>query len=392
MRWPAVQYAQHPWTPQFEHGTASRSALRLHQGPYRAAVVPEISTLQCSIDSGVVAESTDAAQEIARFDAELGQEIAPFTTVLLRSESAASSQIENLTASARAIGEATLGATGSSNARLVVANVQAMTAALELADEISTDNVLAMHHALLYGTDPQQAGHIRQQQVWIGGSYLGPHLAEFVPPHHTDVTPALDDLMKFCRRTDLPVLVHVAIAHAQFETIHPFTDGNGRTGRALVHSMLKRAGLVRHVTVPLSAGLLNRVDSYYAALNAYRDGEVDKIIRCFTDAAFNAVSNGRLLVEQLREIRRDWDSRIKANRNSRAWDVADLVLRSPVLNAQAISSALGIAPSSVYRLIQPLLDAEVLVDSRASRRNRVWRSPEVLRAVDQFAARSTRRS
>lgn len=110
--------------------------------------------------------------------------------MLLRSESAASSQIESLTASARAIAEATLGEPAGASARQGVGNVEAMEAALALADDLSADTVLAMHKALLEHTGPDIAGKWRSEQVWIGGSDLGPHLAAFVPPHHNHVPKA----------------------------------------------------------------------------------------------------------------------------------------------------------------------------------------------------------
>jgi len=112
---------------------------------------------------------------------------------------------------------------------------------------------------------PDIAGRWREQQVWIGGSRFGPHEADFIPPHHDRVPAAMADLAAFMARPDLPVLTQAAIAHAQFETIHPFPDGNGRVGRALVHSLLKAGGLARSVTVPVSAGLLGDTGTYFAA-------------------------------------------------------------------------------------------------------------------------------
>ncbi|MDQ3455142.1 MAG: Fic family protein, partial [Actinomycetota bacterium] len=92
-----------------------------------------------------MAEAEEAAGEISRFDSEAGDEFVPFRALLLRSESAASSQIENLTASARAIGEAEIGASDGPNASVILANVRAMTAAIELADDLSSASIRAMH-------------------------------------------------------------------------------------------------------------------------------------------------------------------------------------------------------------------------------------------------------
>lgn len=388
--WPALTWEQRPWTVAGEPGLASRGALRKHQGPYEAAVPPLIATVPARLDNQVAAASADAANEIARFDVELGGEIAPFSAVLLRSESAASSQIEKLTASARAIGEAELGERTGPNAREVVGNVAAMRAALDLAQDLSGNAILVMHRALLDQVDPEIAGRWRDQQVWIGGSGLGPHAAAFVPPHHDRVPGLIDDLVAFMRRTDIPVLTHVALAHAQFETIHPFPDGNGRTGRALMHAMLRGSGLVRNVTVPVSAGLLADVDGYFAALTAYRQGDPAPIVERVTDAAYAAVSNGRTLVTDLRDIRAAWTSTVKARRDAAAWRAADLLLRHPVVNVTLVATELGIAPQNVYRTLEPLVTADVLRTS-GRQRDRVWHAPEVLAAVDAFAKRAGKR-
>lgn len=136
----------------------------------------------------------------------------------------------------------------------------------------------------------------------------------FVPPHPDRVATAIHDLERFLSRDDLPVLVQAAVAHAQFETIHPFPDGNGRTGRALVHSLLRGRGLTRRVTVPVSAGLLADTSSYFDALTAYRDGIPEPIVERLASASFAAIYNGRVLVDELRSLRAGWDDAISTRR------------------------------------------------------------------------------
>jgi Fic family protein len=383
-----VSYEVLPWAGRLTDGMASRTKLRRHRGPYSAAVPAEVAGVDTVLQAQTLAMAAEAAAEVARFDAELGGEIAPFASILLRSESAASSQIENLTASARAISEAELTMRGSGNAGQVVGNVAAMSAAVALSEALTGDAILGMHKALLSQVDPEIAGRWRSQPVWIGGSSLGPHAAAFVPPRHERVPRLIDDLVAYIDRDDVPVLVQAAVAHAQFETIHPFPDGNGRTGRALMHAMLRGKRLTRNVTVPISAGLLVDVDAYFAALTAFRQGEADPIVERVADAAFAAVANGRHLVADLREVRRSWDSRIKVRRGATTWRVVDLLLRQPVVNAALLSRELGIAQPNVYRTLEPLEAAEVLVASGGSSRGRIWRSPEVLDAVEAFAERA----
>jgi len=389
--WPSVGREPRPWSARPAPGTAFRAQTARHTGTYLAAVVPAIAGATLVLPSELSAEVADAGAEVARFDAEIGAEMAPFAAVLLRSEAAASSQIEGLTASARAIAEAEAGAGSRRNAALVVANTRAMTEAIALEDRLDAGALLTVHRTLLEATDPRHAGRWREEQVWIGGSGLGPHRADFVPPHHSSVEAGVTDLLVFAARTDVPVLAQAAVAHAQFETIHPFTDGNGRTGRALLRVLLRAGDLTRAVTVPVSAGLLTDTVGYFAALTSYRAGHPAAIVRRVVESSFSAVANGRHLVTDLRAVRTGWDARIRARRGSNVWRAADLVLRSPVVDAARVATELGTAPTNVYRSIEPLVAAGVLVPRGDRRRNRVWRCPEVLTALDDFAVRSGRR-
>jgi Fic family protein len=389
MTWPAVDFEAYDWHSRGDL-PASRQARLLARQPYQAAIPPAIAEAEATMPAAVLAATEDASAEIARFDAENGVEIAPFAAILLRSESAASSKIENLTASSRAIAEAELGR-GNRNAALIVANERSMSAAIALADRLDGPAILNMHDALLRDSVPTIAGRWRDQQVWIGGGDYSPHAARFIPPHQDRVPAAIDDLVRFIARTDIPTLAHAAITHAQFETIHPFPDGNGRVGRALVHAQLRHARLTRHVTVPVSAGLLTDIDAYFAALGAYRDGDPVPIVERFADATFAALANGRQLLADLHRVRAEWAQRVKARRDAAAWKVTEIVVRHPVVNAPSLSRELGIPQTNVYRALQPLIDAGVLVEFTNNKRDRLWRAPHVLEALDAFAARTGRR-
>jgi Fic family protein len=389
--WPALGWEERPWVPRISRDLVSRAAAARHAGAYRAAVVPEIAELQPQLHGEILALAEDASNAIARFDAEVGAELAPFSSVLLRSESASSSMIENLTSGAKSIALAELGSDEKRNATAIVGNVAAMRAALDLADRIDEDAILAMHGALLERTDPSIAGKWRDEQVWIGGSTYGPHTADYIAPHHDRIPAAIADLVRFAQRSDIPVLAHAAIAHAQFETIHPFPDGNGRTGRALIHSMLRAKGLTRKVTVPVSAGLLSDTRHYFDTLTLYRQGEVAPIVETMANAALRAIGNGRQLVDELRAIRQGWDEKISARRDSSAWRLADLLMRQPVVDAALVVEELGVPAANAVRPINALVDAGVLTEFTGFKRNRMWQSREVIAALDEFAARAGRR-
>jgi Fic family protein len=362
-----------------------------HAGPYRSAVTQSIAEVTVKLPSLTLTLADDASSDIARFDAELGNEIAPFAAVLLRSESASSSRIENLTSSARSIALAELGSDKRQNAAEIVSNVHAMKAATELADQIDETAILAMHSALMIEHRPEITGRWRGEQVWIGGADYGPHQAAFVPPHQDRVAAAMADLIEFARRDDIPALVHAALVHAQFETIHPFPDGNGRTGRALVHAILRRRGVTRNVTVPVSAGLLTDTTGYFDALTAFRAGDADASVTLMAEASFTAIANGRELVADLTNAREQWQQKVHARRDAIVWKVADLLLKQPVVDSALVQSALGATSANAGRALRQLENAGVIKEFGDKLRNRLWQAPEVLSALDGFAARAGRR-
>ena len=375
------------WEPQ--HGRPAVGGRAF--GSYRPAVSATVAGLTLDLPPAVLAEAEAAGREITRFDAELGGEVAPFAAVLLRSESAASSQIENLTASARAIAEAELpGVRAKRNAEMVVANTAAMQAALSLSDTVDAAAILAMHEALMATQPRHTPGKFRTEAVWIGGGST-PVGATFVGPRPELIPAAISDLIEFAQRTDIPAFPQIAVAHAQFETIHPFTDGNGRTGRALVQAMLRNKGLTRQLTVPVSAGLLDDTGAYFDALTSYREGDAAPIVECFSRASSRAIINCRLLVTDLRDIRRQWTQKIVARSDSAVWKVADLLTRRPVVNAALLAAELGIDSTNAHRYLTPLTEAGILIETTNKVRNRIWRAPEVLAALDAFAERAGRR-
>lgn len=391
--WLPVAYEQRSWLPQ--DGTLSKRRAAAETGAYNSSLLPEIAAIDVAMPSALQSRVEEATLEMSLFDAEasilLGQrEFAPLSVVLLRSESAASSQIENLTVGARQIALSELGHEASRNAATVSANVGAMKAALALADDVSESSVLAMHSTLMARFPYAEPGRYRTGVVWIGGS--GPRSAAFVPPFPSHLSAAMKDLVSFSRRRDIPALTHVALTHAQFETIHPFADGNGRTGRALAQSMLRAREVTRRVTVPVSAGLLHDVDRYFDALGAFRDGGVEPIVEVFVEAAGRAVMNGRQLVGELVGLRDEWASRIAARQGSSAWGALDVVIGQPVLDVRYLSTQLGVSIPTAQAAITTLENAGVLAQTvHGKKRNRVWHSAEVLDALDAFAERAGRR-
>lgn len=169
-------------------------------------------------------------------------------------------------------------------------------------------------------------------------------------------------------------------------------DGNGRTGRALVHVVLRRRGLVRHTVVPVSAGLLHDTEAYVEALTAYRAGDVEPIVRRFVDAADRAVHHGRELVADLADVRERWGGALTARRGTAAWAVVDLLFRRPVVDVASVAAELGVSTVNAAKALDALVAAGVLVEFSGRRRGRCWQAPEIISALDEFARRAGRRS
>jgi Fic family protein len=261
--------------------------------------------------------------------------------------------------------------------------------------ELRVDDVLAVHERLLAGTSLEQfGGALREVQNWIGGSSFNPCSAAFVPPPHQHVPELMQDLCDFCNQNDLPAVVQAAVAHAQFETIHPFVDGNGRTGRALIHVILRRRGLAPRLVPPISLVLATWSADYVEGLTATRyrgrpDGRaaVDGInawISLFAGACQRAVSDAEAYEERVRALQAEWRERLGRVRKDSA---VELVLQAlpgvPIMTVQSAAALIGRSVQAVNQAIPRLLDADVLKQTTVGQRNRAFEAAEL---IDSFTA------
>lgn len=396
---PAMGYEEHIWQAEPD-GLHGRARVAVASGPYRSTVTPPIADYTPSVPTGLATDVEEATTALARFDTYarsfLGADsptLGPMSSILLRTESTSSSQIENLTVGARQLALAEIDQSSSQNAKVVVANVRAMEAALDLADRLDSDAILTMQHELLAAQPGWQehAGRYREGLVWVGSSGLTPRGASHIAPQAERVPAAMDDLVAFMRRDDMPVLVQAAIAHAQFETIHPFADGNGRTGRALVHALLKSKGVLTGTTAPVSAGILRDTESYFHALGAYRDGDARPIVEGFADASRFAASSGAQLVDDLAaQVEWSRDRMSGVRRDAGAWTVLPHLVAHPVVNATLLIERLGMNGMGAQRALGQMVDAGVLEERTGMRRNRVYLHAGIIEVLDVYAQRLRR--
>jgi Fic family protein len=369
---------------------------------YDAYVPDVLAGRTITLDGDTAADIADAERAITTLDAgavTLASTEA-LARILLRAEAVASSRIEGLEVGSRRLLRAEaaleLGDEPSDvTATEVLGNINAMSSAIQSlapGDTITVEHLLSFHRTLLASTRMAgRAGAIRTEQNWIGGSGHNPCSAAFVPPPPEYVPGLLEDLCRFCNDEALPATAQAAIAHAQFETIHPFADGNGRTGRALIHLVLRRRGLATRVLVPISLVLATWSGDYIAGLEAtrYRGPASSRSaheglnlwLARFAAAARRAVDDASSFEDRAQAIADEWRSRLGPVRANSAADRLIMALPgSPLLTVNSAAALIGRSFAAANGAVARLSGAGILKQVTAGRRNRAFEAPAIFAA------------
>ena len=387
--WPAHTREVRPWRQTVRGGTREDRMLR----EVTVCLPPQIADRHLSVNSALASQIEECLREIAVLDLSHGSHLGALGTMLLRTESVASSKIEQVEADVTAYARALHGMKSKPSAVSTAAATVALEELVRSADggaDLTLDSILRSHKALM-GDDPNKApyaGRPRDMQNWIGGSDHSPRNALYVPPPPETVDNYLGDLLTFMNRNDLSALVQAAIAHAQFESIHPFTDGNGRIGRALVNTVMRRRGVTRSVVIPLASALVARRDAYFDVLTSYREGDVEPIIWAFAQASTLAARESQVTAERMASFPEAWRDTLGPVRAGSA--TARLLEALPamlVLSADEVEQVVGGATSALYRAVARLVDAEVLRPLTDRRRNQVWGVGDLLDELDDLNVR-----
>ena len=334
-------------------------------------------------------EIRDTERLIAETDARYGHALHSLNTFLVRAESVASSQIESIEASAEDYALAITGNKSNSSASEMVAAgnaLERLVASAGLNGEISSADIVNAQKVLLENdsTDGRLAGQWRPMQNWIGGSNSSPRNALYVPPPATTVPAYMDDVIRFVNRDGLSPLVQATVAHAQFESIHPFTDGNGRIGRALINAVLRRRGVTKTTVVPLASAIVADTASYFDALTAYRSGDVMPLLESFTTGANVAAAETQVTAQRLLELPDRWRSLVASRRGSIAQKLVTDLLATPTVDSAWVESRYEATAKSALDGISVLEEAGILREITGRKRNRVWASPDVMAELDDL--------
>ena len=384
------RYVERVWQPN----PAGQGRRARRGGRYRAFVPDPIAERDFPLSaaaSDALHEATKALERLQHTPTRLAT-LGAVAQNLLRSESVASSRIEDVLISHKRLARVARLDPGArrrdSRAEAVLGNVEAMRRAIDVGAgvEIGVDELLEIHRLLLGSTaDRAIAGVVRERQNWIGGNAYNPLEAAFVPPPPELVPELLDDLCRFIARGDLPPVVQAAIAHAQFETIHPFIDGNGRTGRALIYAVLRRRGEVVRYIPPISLLLAADQGSYIAGLGSYRAGEASEWCELFAEATAGAAREAERLAEEIESQEEEWLERAgNPRRDSTARRLIAALPEQPVLSSADAQRLTGRSHVSANKALEQLENADILRRLNRRKWGRVWECDELLDLVEDF--------
>jgi Fic family protein len=357
---------------------------------YEAFVPDALATLNLSLPGEIAGVVSEAEKAISDLNQGTAVALAPLARLLLRTESIASSKVEGMQLDARdlARAEANLdtGRRVGSEALDILANIDAMELAIERAAAEAVMDVSefeAIHGALMArDVHAEIAGHVRTVQNWIGGNDYNPCGADFVPPPPEEVYPLLVDLRDFSNDETLSPLVQAAIAHAQFETIHPFEDGNGRTGRALVQVVLRRRGLAPVYVPPISVMLARHRERYIEGLTLFRTDRISVWVGIFAEAAAAAAQLARRYAGRVADLQDSWRERltreVRPRSDAAAWVIIDALPAHPVITTSVATTVARRTRPAVANAIEQLASCGILVPLTQSAKNRAWEAEGLL--------------
>lgn len=390
------------WESSIDSGVP-KSAQR--SGLYQRYVPDRIVGAALAVRGDIARQVSAVERSIRVLNSPDADGLAGIARFLLRSEAIASSRIEGIAPSAQQVALAELGQSEtvrgiSEQAKLVANNmtiVRGATTELVEADTLTVDHIVELQRALL----PEEPRHhgLRTVQNWIGTSSWTPIGAAFVPPDPERVPGYMADLVDYMNGSAHGPLVQAAVVHAQFETIHPFTDGNGRVGRALIHTVLARQGLTERAVLPISLVLGTLRDRYVAGLTDYRhtsspssvesSESINAWLSAFVGAAEIAVEQSEVLMANIVELREAWTHRLSGHRlatgvrpTPRADSaVARLLVQlpeAPVATATTLARILDVSFPAASAALEELRLAGILTTKSIERGAKAYVAREVL--------------
>ena len=335
----------------------------------RAFVPTPLRERDLALSTSTVARTVTARAEIVRAAEGLESDCEPLVRLLLRAEGIASSYIEGIQSPVVDVVLAEEHLMQDNRAAAwVVANLAAITQAIAASRStaLTIEILCDWHRTLMTGspTPERFVGAIRDEQGWIGGT--DPTNAHLVTPPPGELRRLLEDLIDYANSDEGDEIAQAAIAHAQFEIIHPFADGNGRIGRVLVAWILARR-LSLAVPPPVSVAIASEVGGYLSGLAMFRLGQHEQWVRWFAGAVEGGGRGQRALISRVEELKVSWNARMH-DRNRRAlrsdaaaWRVLELLPRHLVLTTNIVRNELGLSNKAANDALRQCAERDVLL-------------------------------
>jgi Fic family protein len=366
------------------------------RGRRARAFVPQLlADRDLGLSPQTVARTATAAAEVGVGAAALGPDYEALGRLLLGAEGVASSYIEGVGASIADVALAAAAESSDTPASWVAANLRAANDAVASAQRPLSRKRLCEWHRMLMTGSPlpgRYVGVLRKEQGWVGGT--SPMDAALVTAPPDRLGGLVADLVSYANRNDIDPIAQAAIAHAQFEIVHPFADGNGRIGRVLVSWLLVRR-LALLVPPPVSVRIAADRDGYLAGLTIFRLGDHEQWVRWFAEVVARASATETELVHNIERVQAVWRERLERRRGGRAlrrdslaWQTLDLLPRNLVLTASLAADELESTARAARSALRQLVEAQILAEHQASTRKargrpiRLFVSPELLALVD----------
>lgn len=371
-------------------------------GSYRPYVPDSLAGFELMMEpscASAVARASEALRSLQ--DAGSLTDTEPLARLLLRAEAVSSSRIEGLEMPAGKLLEyEELDRLGvehrlDSTEAQVLGNLHALVDGLGAVGPghvFTVEDICELNRMLLAGTRIAETGGIlRTSQNWIGGNRVNPVGAAYVPPEPGLVPALMEDLVGFLNGTELPAVATAALAHAQLETIHPFADGNGRAGRALVHVILKAAGLARATVPPVSLVLATDRERYIANLAAFRtDGDEGRNaaangwVEYFANATVIACERATSFEARLADIRKGWLERTGFRAGSAGRLLIELLPGTPALSIRTAQALTGRSYPAARSAVLALAEAGILRQNSKNRKSGIYVASEVVEAFNAY--------
>lgn len=358
---------------------------------FRPAALPPTPPLEISL--GMMEKLIAANSKLAALETLSSHipNIDLFVSMYVRKEALLSSQIEGTQCTLEDILDPTNEKTNDKDVSDVVNYVKATHFALDRMKELPLCNRLIRetHAVLMEGVRGQEKspGEFRYTQNWIGGQGSTIKTARYIPPNPEDMKDAMSELERYMNGKDsLDVLIQAALIHYQFETIHPFLDGNGRVGRLLITLFLMQRNVITSPCLYISYFLkMNRTEYYDRMSQVRRTGDYEQWVGFFLDAVYESTADAIQTIDLLEKLHADSNAligRIPTRRQSAVLKVFAYIEENPIIDTQRTSMELGMSYNTTSKAIAALEDIGILKQSAKSGKARIysyWRYLDILR-------------